>query len=83
VTTSGAGTGTAPTVAKLHAVKQAAGDKPVAVTNSISRQAPSHNDALVKLRTESAICYNTVSFCTGVYFIWTNTAKFILILKRF
>ena len=36
VTTSGAGTGTAPTVAKLHAVKQAAGDKPVAVASGIS-----------------------------------------------
>ena len=36
VTTSGAGTGTAPTVEKLRAVKEAAGDKPVAVASGIS-----------------------------------------------
>lgn len=38
ITTSGAGTGKAPTIEKLRAVKQAAGNKPVAVASGISAQ---------------------------------------------
>jgi predicted TIM-barrel enzyme len=47
VTTSGAGTGKAPTVEKLRAVKQAAGDKPVAVASGISTKNIKNFDGLV------------------------------------